>query len=525
MRFLQLGVHTSYHPTDHMHVHNGISGKRLKVFENVVFIVFGRSETHYLYHNNDRRVHMRKRAIAALLLSFILAASVVNVSAQAIPYAGTTTITPNTLTITWEDESRAPVTIHTFRFFGFNVAQLRTMVNALSGSVSDLDDGSFQLMPTGAFASHQNIAFHQPRQIDFLRNHTPIRNHLGVLVYPNQPGWVFIPEFEYNWASVRDVINNMNLALIDVIDDPAGGRTEVVVRSATVPGDDDDDSDDYETVQRPPSGPAVLPPPTRTRNWGWQVHTTPPGPTTTTEATTITTGTTTTEATTTGTTTTEATTTGTTTTEATTTGTTTTEATTTVEYSITLIHHENDHVHFESTIIAGETIGSYEELMDLIRDALNAPDAPNPGYFDGVSLIGWVLYSIELHIGGDEDTVYRDSVLDTLADVTATGNVEIRLIWVSVVQVLLNGISELSGELDNLWNSIDDLPGFEVLVDPDDPDDPDKSFGDLLSALDMLYNDIRYFGDLYDYEGLELLEEKLRLMDILKGFLGQFAAS
>ena len=455
---------------------------------------------------------MRKRAIAALLLSFILAASVVNVSAQAIPYAGTTTITPNTLTITWEDESRAPVTIHTFRFFGFNVAQLRTMVNALSGSVSDLDDGSFQLMPTGAFASHQNIAFHQPRQIDFLRNHTPIRNHLGVLVYPNQPGWVFLPEFEYNWASVRDVINNMNLALIDVIDDPAGGRTEVVVRSATVPGDDDDDSDDYETVQRPPSGPAVLPPPTRTRNWGWQVHTTPPGPTTTTEATTITTGTTTTEATTTGTT----------TTEATTTGTTTTEATTTVEYSITLIHHENDHVHFESTIIAGETIGSYEELMDLIKDALNAPDAPNPGYFDGVSLIGWVLYSIELHIGGDEDTVYRDSVLDTLADVTATGNVEIRLIWVSVVQVLLNGISELSGELDNLWNSIDDLPGFEVLVDPDDPD---KSFGDLLSALDMLYNDIRYFGDLYDYEGLELLEEKLRLMDILKGFLGQFAAS
>jgi len=198
---------------------------------------------------------MLKRTVTALLTAFIMAASLVNVAAQAIPQRGNAEIIPNRLTVRWEDESRDPVTINTFRIFGFNVAQLRTMVHVLDGTVANLADGSFQIGDTGASAGHQQITFHERRNVEYIINHTRIRNHLGALVNPIQPGWVFLPQFEYNWASVRDVINALGLTLIDVNDDPAAGHTEVIVRR---PSDE---------VVRPPSGPAVNPP---GRGSGWR---------------------------------------------------------------------------------------------------------------------------------------------------------------------------------------------------------------------------------------------------------------
>jgi hypothetical protein len=200
---------------------------------------------------------MRKKVIAALMLSAIMLANVVSVAAQTIPQSGTTTIVPNRLTVTWEDESRDDVTIDTFRFFGFNVAQLRTMVNVLDGSVANLADGTFQINQEGAPVGFTPITFRQATDIDYIINTTPIRNHEGARVFPSQPGWVFLPEHEYNWASVRDVINSMGLELIDVEDDPAAGHTLVTVRRPEPPG-------------RPPSGPAVNPPGNRPGWGGWR---------------------------------------------------------------------------------------------------------------------------------------------------------------------------------------------------------------------------------------------------------------
>jgi hypothetical protein len=199
---------------------------------------------------------MRKKVITALLLSAIMLANVVTVAAQTIPQSGTTTIVPNRLTVTWEDESRDDVTIDTFRFFGFNVAQLRTMVNVLDGSVANLADGTFQINQEGAPVGFQPIVFRQATEINYIINTTPIRNHEGARVFPSQPGWVFLPEHEYNWASVRDVINSMGLDLIDVVDDPAAGHTQVTVRRPGPP-------------ERPPSGPAVPPPGTGRWRDGW----------------------------------------------------------------------------------------------------------------------------------------------------------------------------------------------------------------------------------------------------------------
>jgi len=208
---------------------------------------------------------MRKKVIAALLLSAVMLANVVSVAAQVIPQSGTTTIVPNRLTVTWEDESRDDVTIDTFRFFGFNVAQLRTMVNVLDGSVANLADGTFQINQEGAPVGFQPITFNQATEINYIINTTPIRNHEGARVFPSQPGWVFLPQFEYNWASVRDVINSMGLELIDVEDDPAAGHTLVTVRRPEPPG-------------RPPSGPAVNPPGRGQWRPGWwrDWTTTPP---------------------------------------------------------------------------------------------------------------------------------------------------------------------------------------------------------------------------------------------------------
>jgi hypothetical protein len=259
----------------------------------------------------QRGDNMLKRTVAALSLVMILAVGVVSASSSTIPQRGTTEIVPNRLTVRWEDESRDPVTINTFRIFGFNVAQLRTMVNVLDGTVANLADNSYQIGHTGSSAGFRDVSFHQRRNVEYIVNHTRIRNHEGRLVNPTQPGWVFLPEYEYNWASVRDVISTLGLTLIDVIDDPAAGHTEVVVRRPV--------------TQRPESGPAVPPPGSRSAFWWWQ---TPATTTTTTPAgttTTTTEATTTTETVADTTTTTEATTdTTTTTTEATTTTTTTT---------------------------------------------------------------------------------------------------------------------------------------------------------------------------------------------------------
>jgi hypothetical protein len=212
---------------------------------------------------------MRKRVITALMLAAIMLATTVSAAAQTIPQSGTATIVPNRLTVTWEDDDqRVDVTIDTFRFFGFNVAQLRTMVGVLDGTVSNLADGTFQIRQEGAPVNFQPVVFNQATEIEYIINTTPIRNNAGARFNPGQPGWVFLPEFEYNWASVRDVINAMDLDLVDVIDDPASGHTQVVVRRPGPPA-------------RPPSGPAVPPPGSRPGDGGWwrdvQNITTPAG--------------------------------------------------------------------------------------------------------------------------------------------------------------------------------------------------------------------------------------------------------
>jgi len=196
----------------------------------------------------------------ALLLAMTAASVLVFANTTRIPTQGATTIVPNSLVINWDDDSREPITIETFRFFGFNVAQLRTMVGALDGTISTNGDGTFQIMPSGSSVRFSPVTFNVETEIDYIVNQTNIRNHAGTLVSPSQPGWVFLTRYEYNWASVRDVIDALNLTLVDVTDDPETGITEVTVARPLPP-------DQQQPSERPPSGPAARPPDTRGRYW------------------------------------------------------------------------------------------------------------------------------------------------------------------------------------------------------------------------------------------------------------------
>jgi len=206
----------------------------------------------------------------ALLLAATVASVFVFANTTQIPTQGTTTIVPNSLVINWDDDSSEPVTIETFRFFGFNVAQLRTMVGALGGTISTNADGTFQIMPSGSAVGFSPVTFNVETEIDYIINQTNIRNHAGTLVSPSQPGWVFLTRYEYNWASVRDVIDALDLTLVDVSDDPETGITEVTVARSQA-------SDQQQASDRPAPGPAAQSPDTRGGLWSDQRPTTTPG--------------------------------------------------------------------------------------------------------------------------------------------------------------------------------------------------------------------------------------------------------
>ena len=172
---------------------------------------------------------MLRKILATLMLTVLFTFLGINITTAAIPSRGSAIIYPNKLTITWADGSKAAATIDTFRFHGYNVAQLRTMVSALGGSVSQLQDGTYQINTSGSENASSHIGFSKQTEIQYELNKTSIRDVSGKLFYPQEPGWVLLTDFSYNWASVRDIIKAIGLNLDSFTDDPAKGTTTIVV--------------------------------------------------------------------------------------------------------------------------------------------------------------------------------------------------------------------------------------------------------------------------------------------------------
>ena len=173
------------------------------------------------------RFFLRKKRLVAVFASILIVTALFRVIGADM---FSERITPNKLTIEWADKSAPNITIDTFRIRGYNVAQLRTMVDVCGGTVIQLSDGSYQITKTsGGKVQYAPISFEGETNVKVQYNVTPIRNIRGELFIPQQPGWVFLAAYEYNWCSIRDVLNAMELEIQSYTDDPIRRATHVII--------------------------------------------------------------------------------------------------------------------------------------------------------------------------------------------------------------------------------------------------------------------------------------------------------
>ena len=137
-------------------------------------------------------------------------------------------ITPNKLTIQREDGSK--VTIDAFRIRGFNVAQLRTLVQACGGSVkSVVGDEGYQIVTVPDNTAFTTVSFSGATTVKVQFNVTEIMDKTGKYVKPGEPGWVFLTDYNYNWGSIRDVLTAMGYEIKNFSDDAQNATTSVVI--------------------------------------------------------------------------------------------------------------------------------------------------------------------------------------------------------------------------------------------------------------------------------------------------------
>jgi N-acetylmuramoyl-L-alanine amidase len=166
-----------------------------------------------------------RRILAVVMFLFLF-----TYLATAAP-SGKEKLTPNTLTLSWEDGSKPAQTIDTFRIQGYNVAQLRTLAAACGGSVINMDDGSYQIVKSGSEEDLFTPIAIQGETVTAVQfNITPIRDTNGDLFTPGQPGWVYLTDFDYNWSSIRDILYVLGMEIVSFTDKPGAKQTSVVIR-------------------------------------------------------------------------------------------------------------------------------------------------------------------------------------------------------------------------------------------------------------------------------------------------------
>ncbi|MDR2750372.1 MAG: hypothetical protein LBC41_06920 [Clostridiales bacterium] len=167
--------------------------------------------------------------MAKKLLAVVMA--VLALSAQA--YAAPTykeAITPNKLTIEWLGDTAPASDLDAFRIRGYNVAQLRPLVEACGGTVKGLADGTYQIVKEKGISEYYPVKFAANTEVKTQYNVTSIRDAAGKLTSPTEPGWIYLVDYQYNWGSLRDILGSLGLVIDSVEDDPTGGKTKVVIK-------------------------------------------------------------------------------------------------------------------------------------------------------------------------------------------------------------------------------------------------------------------------------------------------------
>ena len=177
----------------------------------------------FFYFYQNRQVF----ACMALALLFVLFLPFRALSAPPVQEK----LTPNLLTISWEDGSKPQQTLDTFRIRGYNVAQLRTLTAICGATVKSLNDGSYQIVkPADDNITFSPVAIKVETAAGVQFNVTRVLDINGNLTSPSQPGWIYLTEYDYNWGSIRDIIGALGMEIVSVSDKPAERQTSVVVR-------------------------------------------------------------------------------------------------------------------------------------------------------------------------------------------------------------------------------------------------------------------------------------------------------
>ncbi|MDR1914666.1 MAG: hypothetical protein LBQ68_09330 [Clostridiales bacterium] len=164
----------------------------------------------------------KKVIFAALFLTSVCAAK------EGYAQVFNETITPNELTIKWEDNRSEEITLDTFKLRGYNLAQLRTLVRACGGSIIETN-GGYQIITGGEPDSSAEIGFEGEQQVKVQYNETQILDKSGNYVKPSEPGWVLLTDYNYNWGSIRDVLRSLGLEVKSYTDDSNTDKTTVVI--------------------------------------------------------------------------------------------------------------------------------------------------------------------------------------------------------------------------------------------------------------------------------------------------------
>ncbi|MDR1539668.1 MAG: N-acetylmuramoyl-L-alanine amidase [Clostridiales bacterium] len=172
-----------------------------------------------------------KKLLASLILLYLLTAYPVSASEISVE-----AITPNRLTISWADVEREDVTISSFRVRGYNMAQLRTLIEACGGSVRQVAANSYQLDKSSqGQISFQNIPITEKADVNVLFNQTTILDVNGNKANPTQPGWVYLADYGYNLGSLRDILSALGMEIVNVEDSSASAQTKVTIRDKEKP--------------------------------------------------------------------------------------------------------------------------------------------------------------------------------------------------------------------------------------------------------------------------------------------------
>jgi hypothetical protein len=104
------------------------------------------------------------------------------------------------------------------------------MVSVCGGTVLNVSANTYQVVTSSSYnVDYQDIGFQGTQDVKYQLNITNIKDSSGVDTKPAQPGWVYLTSYQYNWGSIRDILNALGLELVSYTDDPNKRETEVVI--------------------------------------------------------------------------------------------------------------------------------------------------------------------------------------------------------------------------------------------------------------------------------------------------------